>query len=61
MSEIPLHLKRKFEQRWAGKLLLPIAAAGPKSTDLKGFVNGLQRPSITHEVHDGHMIPKPVE
>ena len=61
MSEIPLHLQRKFEQRWASKLALPVAAAGAESTDLNGIVSGLPRPSITHEVHDGRMIPKPAE
>jgi len=61
MSEIPLHLQRKFEQRWAGKFVLPVAAAGPKSSDLKGIVDSLQRTSITHEVHDGRMITKPTE
>jgi hypothetical protein len=28
---------------------------------LKGIVDSLQRTSITHEVHDGRMIPKPTE
>jgi hypothetical protein len=35
MSEIPLQLQRKFEQRWASKLVLPVAAAGTESTGLK--------------------------
>jgi hypothetical protein len=61
VSEIPLHLQRKFEQRWASKFVLPTAAAGPKSTDLKGIINSLQRPSITQETHDGRMIPKPAK
>jgi hypothetical protein len=59
MREIPLHLQRKFEQRWAGKFVLPVAAAEPKGTDLKGIVNSLQRPTITDEVQDGRMVPKP--
>ena len=61
MIEVPLHLQRKFEQRWASKSVLPVAAAGPKSTDVNTIVNGLHRPSITHEIHDGRMIPKPAE
>jgi hypothetical protein len=35
MSDIPLHLQRKFEQRWAARFTPPVAAA-PKSTSLKG-------------------------
>jgi hypothetical protein len=61
MSEGPLHLQRKFEQRRASKVVLPVAAAESKSTELKGIVKNLQRPSITHEIHDGRMIPKPAD
>jgi hypothetical protein len=43
MSTIPLHLQRKFEQRWAARFASPVASAAPKSTDLKGAVNNLPR------------------
>ena len=36
MSEIPLHLQRRFEQRWAARFVSPIASAAPKSIGLKG-------------------------
>jgi hypothetical protein len=58
MSEIPLHLQRKFEQRWAARRVLSVAAAAPNGTDLKGIVNSLPRLAITYEVHDGRMILK---
>jgi hypothetical protein len=34
MSVIPLHLQRRFEQRWAGRFVLP-ASAAPKSLGLR--------------------------
>jgi len=43
MSKIPLHLQRKFEQRWISKFVFPVVAAGRKSTDLKGIIDDLQR------------------
>jgi hypothetical protein len=43
MSAIPLHLQRKFEQRWAARFGSPVASAAPKGTDLKGTVNNLPR------------------
>jgi hypothetical protein len=36
MSVIPLHIQRKFEQRWAARFLAPAASAVPKSSQLKG-------------------------
>jgi hypothetical protein len=45
MSAIPLHLQRKFEQRWAARFAPPVASAAPKSTDLKGAVNDVPRPA----------------
>jgi hypothetical protein len=45
MSAIPLHLQRKFEQRWAARFAPPVAPATPKSVDLKGTVNNLPRPA----------------
>jgi hypothetical protein len=44
MSEIPLHLQRRFEQRWAAKLASPAASAAPKSIDLKRTAGSLPRP-----------------
>jgi hypothetical protein len=46
MSAIPLHLQRKFEQRWAARFASP---AAPKSTGLKGTVNNLPRPAKAKE------------
>ena len=36
MSAIPLHLQRKFEQRWAARFASPAASVAPKRSDLKG-------------------------
>jgi hypothetical protein len=36
MSCIPLHLQRKFEQRWTARFVQPVAAA-PKSIGPKSF------------------------
>jgi hypothetical protein len=47
MSTIPLHIQRKFEQRWAARFVSPLASTAPKSTDLKGTVNDLPRPAKT--------------
>ena len=44
MSDIPVHVQRSFEQRWAAKLASSGASAAPKSVDLKGTVNSLLRP-----------------
>ncbi|WP_291577160.1 hypothetical protein [Bradyrhizobium sp.] len=30
MSEIPLHLQRRFEQRWAARFALQVPSATPK-------------------------------
>jgi hypothetical protein len=49
MSAIPLHLQRKFEQRWAARFAPPVAPAAPKSADLKGTVNNLPRPAKAKE------------
>jgi hypothetical protein len=43
MSGIPLHLQRRFEQRWAAKYASPVAPAAPKSIGLKGSVNSWPR------------------
>jgi hypothetical protein len=47
MSAIPLHLQRKFEQRWAARFV-SLAARAPKRTD-KGTVNSLPRPTKANE------------
>jgi hypothetical protein len=49
MSTIPLHLQRKFEQRWAARFVSPVASAAPKSTDLKGAVANPPRPAKAKE------------
>jgi hypothetical protein len=41
MSAIPLHLQRRFEQRWAARFVLPAASTAPKSIDLKRPVHNL--------------------
>jgi hypothetical protein len=43
MSAIPLHIRRKFEQRWAARFVSPVASAAHKGTDLKGTGNNLPR------------------
>jgi hypothetical protein len=43
MSAIPLHLQRKFEERWAARFVSPVASAATKGTDLKGTGNKLPR------------------
>jgi hypothetical protein len=47
MSRIPLHLQRKFEQRWAARF--PAASAALKSIGVKGTVNSLPRPAKAKE------------
>ena len=63
MSGIPLHIQRKFEQRWAAKLASPGASAAPKNIDLKGTVNSLcaarQRPKKNPLVRSGGSIAQP--
>jgi hypothetical protein len=41
MSVIPLHLQRRFEQRWAARFVSPVASAAPKSLGLKGALQQL--------------------
>jgi hypothetical protein len=43
MSSIPLHLQRRFEQRWAARFVPPAACTAPKSLDLKRPVHNLPR------------------
>jgi len=35
MSAIPLHIQRRFEQRWAARLIPPVALISPKTLLLK--------------------------
>jgi hypothetical protein len=49
MSAIPLHLQRRFEQRWAARFVPPVASAAPKSIGLKGTDNSLPRPEKAQE------------
>jgi len=35
MSIIPLHLQRKFEQRWTARFVRPVASTAPKSIGFK--------------------------
>jgi hypothetical protein len=44
MSIIPLHLQRRFEQRWAAKLARSVASVAPKSISLKRAVQNSPRP-----------------
>jgi hypothetical protein len=45
MSAIPLHLQRRFEQRWVARFVSPAASAAPKSIGLKGAVKSLRHPA----------------
>jgi hypothetical protein len=46
MSIIPLHLERRFEQRWAARFGSLVIPAVPKSLGLKGSpVNIARRPA----------------
>jgi hypothetical protein len=49
MSEIPLHLQRRFEQRWAARFVPSVPSATPKSIDLKGTANTSPRPANAKE------------
>jgi hypothetical protein len=51
MSAIPLHIRRKFEQRWAARFVSPVASAATKGTDLKGTGNNLPRRPKAKEKH----------
>jgi hypothetical protein len=49
MPDIPLHLQRRFEQRWAAKYVPPGAPAEPKCMVLNDTVNSLPRPAKEKE------------
>jgi hypothetical protein len=41
MNDIPLHLQRRFEQRWAARFVPPATSTAPKRLDLKRPVHNL--------------------
>ena len=41
MRDIPLHIQRSFEQRWAARFVPPAVSTAPKSLDLKRPVHNL--------------------
>ena len=43
MNTIPLHLQRRFEQRWAARFVRPVASATPKINVAYWLVNGAQQ------------------
>jgi hypothetical protein len=49
MSTIPLHLQRKFEQRWTARFVGSVASTAPKSISLKGAANSLPSPAKEKE------------
>jgi len=49
MAAIPLHLQRKFEQRWAARFSSPAASAVPKSKGLKAALDTLAHPAKAKE------------
>jgi hypothetical protein len=49
MSDIPLHLQRRFEQRWAARFVRPSVTAVPKIIGLKGASKSLPRPEKVKE------------
>jgi hypothetical protein len=49
MSAIPLHLQRKFEQRWAARFVTRAASAVPKGDRLKSSLGTSPRPARAKE------------
>jgi hypothetical protein len=49
MSIIPVHLQRRFEQRWAAKLASLVPPAAPKSISLKRAVKNAPHPTKAKE------------
>jgi predicted nucleic acid-binding Zn ribbon protein len=49
MSIIPLHLQRRFEQRWAAKFAPRVASATPKNIGLNDTTNRLPSPAKEKE------------
>ena len=44
MSNIPLHLQRRFEQRWASRFTQPVASNVPKNVGTKATPSTARRP-----------------
>jgi hypothetical protein len=44
MNVIPLHLRRKFERRWAARFASPVAPIARKNTDLNATIVKARRP-----------------
>jgi len=55
MSDIPVHVQRSFEQRWAAKRASSRTSATQKSIGLKGTVNSLPRPATAKETNDNQL------
>jgi hypothetical protein len=61
MSAIPIHLQRRFEQRWASRYAASAAASAPKYTRIKAEIptstvpdNDLTEPiAVAMLSHDG--------
>jgi hypothetical protein len=61
MSVIPLHLQRRFEQRWASRFARPAASNAPKnvetkSTPLAGRRVGQKSEQQACEIDDSHNV-----
>ena len=59
MSAIPLHLQRRFEQRWASRFGLPVEATAPKNIGMKSKLSKVAASNLTEPIavailhHDG--------
>ena len=53
MSIIPLHLQRRFEQRWAARFDPRVVSATPKNISLKDTTNRLPSPAEEKEKPTG--------
>jgi hypothetical protein len=61
MNVIPLHLRRKFERRWAARFAPPVASTACKTTDLKPTVVEEPRPATAaQELQIGRTSCSPV-
>jgi len=52
VSDIPLHIQRRSERRWAARFVSAVASAAHKGTDLKATVNDLTRRAKAREKPD---------
>jgi hypothetical protein len=53
MNAIPLHLRQKFERRWAARFASPVASTARENTDLKTTTAKAPRP--THVVQESQI------